>query len=96
MHTKLSLLSGVVDNPIYNKALHRLWWLCNILKNFKAECCNLKRACYNAHHLIHHGDENDPVAQLDRVSVSEAGGHEFDSHRGRQSRFYFMRKWRNW
>ena len=24
---------------------------------------------------------NDPVAQLDRVSVSEAGGHEFESHR---------------
>ncbi len=23
----------------------------------------------------------DPVAQLDRVSVSEAGGHEFESHR---------------
>ena len=23
---------------------------------------------------------NDPVAQLDRVSVSEAGGHEFESH----------------
>ena len=66
------------------------------LKILRAECCNLKRACYNAHHLIHHGDENDPVAQLDRVSVSEAGGHEFDSHRGRQSRSYWMRKWRNW
>lgn len=25
----------------------------------------------------------DPVAQLDRVSVSEADGHEFESHRGR-------------
>lgn len=24
---------------------------------------------------------DDPVAQVDRVSVSEAGGHEFDSHR---------------
>lgn len=28
---------------------------------------------------------NDPVAQVDRVSVSEAGGHEFDSHRDHQS-----------
>ncbi len=26
----------------------------------------------------------DPVAQLDRVSVSEAGGHEFESHRDHQ------------
>lgn len=24
---------------------------------------------------------DDPVAQVDRVSVSEAGGHEFNSHR---------------
>ena len=24
---------------------------------------------------------DDPVAQVDRVSVSEAGGHEFESHR---------------
>ena len=24
---------------------------------------------------------HDPVAQVDRVSVSEAGGHEFESHR---------------
>ena len=28
---------------------------------------------------------NDPVAQLDRVSVSEAGGHEFESHRDHQN-----------
>lgn len=27
---------------------------------------------------------DDPVAQVDRVSVSEAGGHEFDSHRSHQ------------
>ena len=30
---------------------------------------------------------NGPVAQLDRVSVSEAEGHEFESHRDRQSSF---------
>lgn len=39
----------------------------------------------------------DPVAQLDRVSVSEAEGHEFDSHRDRhQVNYATVRKWRNW
>ena len=40
---------------------------------------------------------HDPVAQVDRVSVSEAGGHEFDSHRDHHNSFFLvMRKWRNW
>lgn len=39
-----------------------------------------------------HGD---PVAQVDRVSVSEAGGHEFDSHRDHIKKL-ILRKWRNW
>ena len=32
---------------------------------------------------------DDPVAQVDRVSVSEAGGHEFDSHRDHHNSFFF-------
>ncbi len=32
---------------------------------------------------------HDPVAQVDRVSVSEAGGHEFDSHRDHHNSFFF-------
>ena len=38
---------------------------------------------------------DDPVAQVDRVSVSEAGGHEFDSHRDHIKKL-ILRKWRNW
>ena len=47
---------------------------------------------YNSDHNFDCGSFNDPVAQLDRVSVSEAGGHEFESHRDQNS----VRKWRNW
>ena len=32
---------------------------------------------------------HDPVAQVDRVSVSEAGGHECDSHRDHHNSFFF-------
>ena len=52
----------------------------------------LNDLAYNSDHNFDCGSFNDPVAQLDRVSVSEAGGHEFESHRDQNS----VRKWRNW
>ena len=60
----------------------------DLLRYFLERLDNLDIILRGSQVIVH-----DPVAQVDRVSVSEAGGHEFDSHRDHQ---HAMRKWRNW